>query len=102
MIMYYLSTGLSLDTAANRLSNNSMQKLSVLEALRSFTVYSAYASFAEELKGTLEKDKLADMVVLSEDIVSSDPNTLLKTKVLMTIIRGEVLYENKNPAAYLH
>jgi predicted amidohydrolase YtcJ len=100
IVMYYLSTGLSLDTAANRLANNSAQKLSVLDALRSFTVYSAYASFADDVKGTLEKDKFADMVVLSEDILSSDPSVLLKTKVLMTIIRGEVLYENKNPSAF--
>lgn len=99
IVMYYLSTGLSLDTAANRLANNSAQKLSVLDALRSFTVYSAYASFADDVKGSLEKDKFADMVVLSEDILSSDPSVLLKTKVLMTIIRGEVLYENKNPSA---
>jgi hypothetical protein len=100
IVMYYLSTGLSLDTAANRLANNTAQKLSVLDALRSFTVYSAYASFADDVKGTLEKDKFADMVVLSEDILSSDPSVLLKTKVLMTIIRGEVLYENKNPSAF--
>lgn len=102
ILMYYLSTGLSLDTAANRLANNSAQKLSVLDALRSFTVYAAYASFAEEVKGTLEKDKLADMVVLSEDIIASDPAVLLKTKILMTIIRGEVLYENKAPGAFLY
>jgi len=102
IVMYYLSTGLTLDTAANRLANNSAQKLSVLDALRSFTVYSAYASFAEDVKGTLEKDKFADMVVLSEDILSSDPSVLLKTKVLMTIIRGEVLYENKNPSAFTY
>ncbi|KXK41009.1 MAG: amidohydrolase 3 [Chlorobi bacterium OLB5] len=102
IVMYYLSSGLALDTAANRIANNTAQKLTVMEALRSFTVYSAYASFAEELKGTLEKDKLADMVVLSEDILNSDPAVLLKTNVLMTIIRGEVVYENKNPAAYLY
>lgn len=100
IVMYYLSTGLSLDTAANRIANNTAQKLSVLDALRSFTVYSAYASFAEDVKGTLEKDKFADMVVLSEDIINSDPSVLLNTKILMTIIRGEVLYENKNPAAF--
>ncbi len=102
VIMYYLSTGLSLDTAANRLSNNTAQKLSILDALKSLTVYSAYANFGEEINGTLEKDRLADMVVLSEDILSSDPNTLLKTKILMTIIRGEVVYENKNPGALLY
>lgn len=100
--MYYLSSGLSVDTAANRLTNNTAQKLSVLDALKSFTVYSAFASFAEEVKGTLEKDKFADMVVLSDDIVASDPQVLLKTKILMTIIRGEVVYENKSPGALLY
>jgi hypothetical protein len=100
--MYYLSSGLSVDTAANRLTNNTAQKLSVLDALRSFTVYSAYASFADDVKGTLEKDKFADMVVLSDDIVASDPAMLLKAKILMTIIRGEVVYENKGPGAYLN
>jgi predicted amidohydrolase YtcJ len=102
IIMYYLTTGLSLDTAANRISNNTAQKLTIMDALRSLTVYSAYANFGEEVKGTLEKDKLADMVVLSEDILSSDPNMLLKTKILMTVIRGEMVYENKNPGAYLY
>ncbi len=101
VIMYYLSTGLSLDSTANKTANNSMQKLSVLDALKSFTVYAAYASFAEDVKGTLETDKLADMIVLSDDILSSDPGSLLKAKILMTIIRGEVVYENKNPAANL-
>ena len=99
IVMYYLTTGLTLDTAMNRLANNSAQKLSVLEALRSFTTYSAYASFSENVKGSLEKDKFADMVVLSEDIINSDPSVLLKTQVLMTVIRGEVLFENKNPSA---
>jgi len=42
------------------------------------------------------------MVVLSNDILSSDPSVLLKTAVLMTIVRGEVLYDNKKPAAYLN
>jgi predicted amidohydrolase YtcJ len=102
IVMYYLSSGLSLDTAVNRLSNNTAQKLSVLDALKSFTVYSAYASFADDVKGTLEKDKFADMVVLSEDIPSSDPQTLLKAKILMTIVHGEVVYENKSPGAFLY
>lgn len=102
VIMYYLSSGLSVDTAANRLTNNTAQKLTVLDALKSFTVYSAYASFADDVKGTLEKDKFADMVVLSDDIVTSDPQMLLKAKILMTIVRGEVVYENKAPGAYIY
>ncbi len=98
--MYYLSTGLSLDTADNRIANNSAQKLTLSDALRSFTVWAAYASYAEELKGTLEKDKLADFVVLSEDILAAnDPAVLLKTRILITVIGGEVKYENKVPAA---
>jgi predicted amidohydrolase YtcJ len=98
--MYFLSTGLSLDTASNRLYNNTAQKLSVLDALKAFTVWAAYGSFADEIKGTLEPGKLADMVVLSDNILESDPQLLLKTKILMTIIRGEVVYENKSPAAF--
>jgi predicted amidohydrolase YtcJ len=99
--MYYLSTGLFLDTAANKITNNTVQKLSLMDALKSFTVWSAYACFDEDVKGSLEKDKFADMVVLSEDILSSEPGILLKTKILMTIVRGEVVYDSKNPAAYL-
>ncbi|MBL8015946.1 MAG: amidohydrolase [Ignavibacteria bacterium] len=102
VVMYYLSSGLSLDTALNRAANNTAQKLTVLEALKSFTVYAAYASFAEDVKGTLEKDKFADMVVLSDDIVSQDASALLKAKILMTIVRGEVVFENKSPGAMLY
>ena len=100
--MYYLTTGLSLDTADNRISNNIAQKLTVIDALKSFTQWAAYASFADDVKGSLEPGKIADMVVLSNDILSGDPSQLLKTRVLMTIIRGEVLYENKTPAAGLN
>lgn len=102
VVMYYLSSGLSLDTALNRVANNTAQKLTVLEALKSFTVYAAYASFADEVKGTLEKDKFADMVVLSDDIVSQDAAALLKAKILMTIVRGEVVFENRSPGAMLY
>jgi predicted amidohydrolase YtcJ len=98
--MYFLSTGMTLDTAVNRLINNSAQKLTVLDALKSFTSWSAYACFEEEEKGTLEPGKLADMVVLSDDILTSSPEALLTTKILMTIVRGEIVYENKNPSAY--
>jgi hypothetical protein len=98
--MYFLSTGSPLDTAAAKTINNSAQKLTVLDALKSFTVWSAYACFDEENKGTIEPGKLADMVVLSEDIITADPKALLTAKILKTIVRGEVVYENKSPAAY--
>lgn len=99
--MYYLATGLSLDTADNRIATNVIQKIPIIDALKSFTVWAAYASFAEDLKGTLEKDKLADFVVLSDDILTSpDASVLLKSRILMTVVHGEVLYENKLPAAF--
>ncbi|HJY64515.1 MAG TPA: amidohydrolase [Ignavibacteria bacterium] len=101
--MYYLSTGLSLDSADNKIATNTAQKISVMDALKSFTVWAAYASFADDMKGSLESDKFADFVVLSDDILAvNDPNILLKTKILMTVIRGEVMYENKIPAADLN
>lgn len=98
--MYFLSTGMYLDTSVNKIVNNSAQKLTVLDALKSFTVWSAYACFEENEKGTLEPGKLADMVVLSDDILTSDPEALLTTQILMTIVRGYIVYENKTPAAY--
>jgi predicted amidohydrolase YtcJ len=98
--MYFLSTGMTLDTATNKTVNNSAQKLTVLDALKSFTVWSAYACFEENEKGTLEPGKLADMVVLSDDILTSDPKALLTTQILKTIARGEIMYENKNPSAF--
>jgi len=70
--------------------------------LKSFTSWAAYGAMVENDRGTLETGKIADMVVLSNDILSSDPSVLLKTAVLMTIVRGEVLYDNKKPAAYLN
>lgn len=97
--MYYLTTGLSLDTADNRIASNTQQKLQLLDALKSFTLWPAYASFADDVKGTIEKEKFADLVVLNDDIIAlNDPNMLLKTRVVMTIIRGEVMYENKSTA----
>jgi hypothetical protein len=100
--IYFLSTGLTLDSAVNKTVNNTNQKLSVADALKAFTVWAAYGSFCDDIKGTLEPGKLADMVVLSNDILQAEPQTLLKTKILMTIIRGEVVYQNNSPAAYLY
>lgn len=101
--MYYLSTGLPVDTSAeSKANNNVQQKVNILDALKSFTLWAAYANFAEDEKGSLEPGKIADMVVLSNDILASDPSMLLKTRILMTICRGEVVFDNSKPAAYLY
>ncbi len=69
------------------------QKVSVAEAVRAYTIDAAYASGEEHRKGSLTRGKLADMVVLSEDIFSVDPLRLPEVKVETTIVDGTVVYE---------
>jgi predicted amidohydrolase YtcJ len=71
------------------------QKISVEEAVRAYTVGSAYAEFCEREKGTISAGKLADMVLLSDDIFKIDPTQIEKTRVLMTIMDGRIVYEAK-------
>jgi predicted amidohydrolase YtcJ len=56
-------------------------------------VNGAYLEGTEDQKGSLEPGKLADMVVLDRDILTVDPLEIINTKVLMTIVGGEVVYE---------
>jgi predicted amidohydrolase YtcJ len=62
------------------------------QALRAFTVDAAHAAFEEKEKGTLERGKLADFTVLDTDLLTCPPKDILKAKVLMTVIGGEVVY----------
>jgi predicted amidohydrolase YtcJ len=68
------------------------QKISVDEAVRAYTVGSAYAEFQEQNKGTITAGKLADIVMLSEDIFSIDPREIERVKVVLTIMDGRVVY----------
>jgi predicted amidohydrolase YtcJ len=68
------------------------QKLTVEEAVRAYTASGAYAEFAEKNKGTLEAGKLADVVVLSQDIFRIDAVEIQKTSVVYTIVGGKVVY----------
>lgn len=71
------------------------QKISVAEAVKAYTYGSAYASFTEAQKGTLEVGKLADLVVLSADIFKINPVEIEKARVVMTIFDGKVVYERR-------
>lgn len=71
------------------------QKITVEEAVRAYTVGSAYAEFQENVKGTLSVGKLADFVVLSDDIFAINPNDIGKTKVLTTVVDGKIVYQAK-------
>jgi predicted amidohydrolase YtcJ len=68
------------------------QKINVKEAIRAYTWGSAYASFEDNIKGTIEPGKLADLAVLSADILSIDPMEIEKVKVVLTVFDGKVIY----------
>ena len=71
------------------------QKISVEEAVRAYTVGSAFAEFQEKVKGTITPGKLADLVILSRDIFTTDPNEIENVRVVLTIMDGRVVYEVK-------
>lgn len=68
------------------------EAVSVKEAIQLHTVASAYTTFDEKVKGTLEVGKLADMVVLGEDILTVDPERIRTLPVEQTIVGGKVIY----------
>jgi hypothetical protein len=69
------------------------QKITVEEALKAYTVNGAYASFEEDIKGTLEPGKLADFVVLDRDITAIDPAEIWDMKVQQTWVGGKKVFD---------
>jgi len=69
------------------------EAISIEEAIRAYTASAAWITFEEDTKGTLEPGMLADLVVLSEDILTGDPERLLEVDIDMTVVAGRVLYE---------
>lgn len=69
------------------------ESISLMDALTAYTLNPAYASFEEKLKGSLTPGKLADLIVLSDDITKIDPEKIPNIKVVMTIIDGKVVWE---------
>jgi len=63
------------------------------QALKMLTIWPAYAAFEENVRGTIEVGKLADLTVLSADIMKIPEMEILKTHCVMTVIGGEVVYE---------
>jgi predicted amidohydrolase YtcJ len=74
------------------------QRLSREEALASFTINAAFAAHAEQDLGSLEAGKLADLVMLSKDVMTVAPREILTTRVLRTIVGGRVVYEDAEKA----
>ena len=75
--------------------NAGKRSISVVEAVRAYTLGSAYAEFQEKQKGTIEVGKLADLIILSDDIFKIEPSAISKVKVLTTIVDGKVVYRMK-------
>jgi hypothetical protein len=71
------------------------QAVSREEALKMFTTSAAYAAFEENVKGSIEPGKLADLTVLSADIMRIPLPEILKTRCVMTVIGGEIVYQEK-------
>ncbi|MGO9013233.1 MAG: amidohydrolase [Bryobacteraceae bacterium] len=75
------------------------QRMTRQEALRSYTWNNAYAAFEENLKGSLEPGKLADITVLARDILTIPDDEILATRVMYTIVGGKVAFEGPANAA---
>lgn len=73
------------------------QSMTREEALASYTIHNAFAAFEEDIKGSLTPGKLADIVVLSQDLLSVPDERIPETEVLMTIVGGEIRYERDGP-----
>jgi predicted amidohydrolase YtcJ len=71
------------------------QKLTLDEAVRAFTVGSAYAEFAERVKGTITPGKLADLVMLDRDLYQVKPADIDKACVVLTVMDGQVVWQAK-------
>src|SRR5882724_451420 len=67
------------------------------QALKMFTTWPAYAAFEERLRGSIEVGKLADLTILSADIMKIPELEILKTRCVMTVINGEIVYDVQKP-----
>ena len=87
-------------TVSRRLADGSVffpeQRLSRLEALKTYTINAAFAAFEEDLKGSLTVGKLADITVLSKDVMTIPEDEISSTEVAHTIVGGRVMYSRTN------
>ena len=70
------------------------ERITMEEAIQGYTTKGAYFTWEENIKGTLEPGMLADVIVLSDDLLTIDPEKILDVRVEMTVVNGKVLYES--------
>ena len=87
-------------TVSRRLADGSVffpeQRLSRLEALKTYTINAAFAAFEEDIKGSLTVGKLADITVLSKDVMTIPEDEISSTEVAYTIVGGRIMYSRTN------
>lgn len=69
------------------------QKITVEEALQAYTIDAAYASYEENLKGTLEPGKLADFTVIDQNLLEMSPENIREALIMMTVVGGEIVFQ---------
>jgi len=89
---------ITIHAAVNRLMDNGQtfipeESMTVEEALMASTYWAAYSVHEENIKGTISVGKLADIVIMNQNLLNIDPMTIRETKVLATIIGGKVEYQ---------
>lgn len=98
---YYLNPMLGIYAAVTRKTLSGQpeggwfpqEKLTVEEAIRAYTLNTAYAAYEESLKGSITVGKLADLVVLSDNLRTMDPDDIKDVTVATTIVGGKIVYE---------
>jgi len=71
------------------------QRMTIDEAIKGFTIWAAYGAFQEDVLGSIEVGKYGDFTVLDKDILEIDPKEILNTKVMYTIVGGQIRYRAK-------
>ena len=72
------------------------QKMTRGQALKSYTLDAAFGAFEEDIKGSIEPGKYADFTVFNQDLMEVPEEKLLDTKVIMTVINGEIVFDDKS------
>jgi len=81
--------------AATTRKDHLEERLTAEEALKTYTLNAAYASFDEDKRGTIEAGKLADLTMLSDDPLAVAADRIKQIKVDMTIVGGKIVYARK-------
>ena len=70
------------------------ERISLEDTIKAYTLGAAFAGRRAKTEGSLEPGKLADLIVLSQDLFKIEPSSIAKTEVLLTMVGGKVVYQS--------